>query len=107
MAKLTSYVHVHDDRGTSTAFGPDDEVPEWAARKMGAHVFEDGQHPFPDTDGDGETDRPSGQEPPRSGKGSGRDAWVAFAAEKGHQVNGDTSRDQIIEDLANAGLIEK
>jgi len=28
-------------------------------------------------------DRPAGVEPPRSGAGSGMDAWVAFAREKG------------------------
>jgi hypothetical protein len=30
MAKLNTYVHVHDEDGVSHAFGPDDTVPEWA-----------------------------------------------------------------------------
>lgn len=30
MAKLNTYVHVHDENGVSHAFGPDDTVPEWA-----------------------------------------------------------------------------
>lgn len=30
MAKLATFVHVTNDRGVSVAFGPDDEVPEWA-----------------------------------------------------------------------------
>jgi hypothetical protein len=30
MARLASYVHVHKD-GASHVFGPEDEVPEWAA----------------------------------------------------------------------------
>lgn len=31
MAKLNTYVHVHDEDGVSHAFGPDDTVPGWAA----------------------------------------------------------------------------
>lgn len=34
MARLATWVHVTDDRGTSQAFGPDDEVPAWAASKI-------------------------------------------------------------------------
>ncbi|MDQ5863217.1 MAG: hypothetical protein M3536_13250 [Actinomycetota bacterium] len=30
MAKLNTYVHVHDKDGVSHAFGPDDTLPEWA-----------------------------------------------------------------------------
>lgn len=103
--RLSTYVHVYDDRSESHVFGPDDEVPEWAARQMGAHVFEDGQHPFPDSDGDGEADRVAGQEPARSGRGSSRDAWVAFAAEKGQPVSTDATRDQIIAEMVTAGVI--
>ena len=38
-----------------------------------------------------------GGAPPRSGAGSGRDAWAAYAAAQGVQVDDDMSRDQIIE----------
>lgn len=34
MAKLNTYVHVHDKDGISHAFGPDDTVPEWAAKAI-------------------------------------------------------------------------
>jgi hypothetical protein len=105
MARLSTYVHVRDDRDELHVFGPDDEVPEWAAHKMGKHVFEGEEHPFPDEDGDGETDREAGQEPARAGKGSSRDAWVAFSAEQGHPVAGDVTRDQIVADLVAAGVI--
>jgi hypothetical protein len=30
VAKLRTYVHVTDDKGQPHAFGPDDNVPEWA-----------------------------------------------------------------------------
>jgi hypothetical protein len=34
MARLASIVHVTDEKGQSIAFGPDDEVPAWAASKI-------------------------------------------------------------------------
>lgn len=34
MARLATYVHVTDDGGVIHAFGPDDEVPAWAASKI-------------------------------------------------------------------------
>jgi hypothetical protein len=34
MAKLNTYVHVHDEDGISHAFGPDDTVPEWAEKAI-------------------------------------------------------------------------
>jgi hypothetical protein len=36
MAKLNTYVHVHDDDGRPQVFGPDDEVPDWAVKKITA-----------------------------------------------------------------------
>lgn len=48
MSALVSHVHVFDDEGDTHVFGPEDDVPEWAARKMGAHCFEDGEHPYPE-----------------------------------------------------------
>lgn len=100
MSRLVSYVHVNGDGGQPHVFGPDDEVPEWAARKMGPHCF-DGDHPYPDES------RKSGTEPSRNGKGSSLDAWVAFAAENGHDVDPGTSRDQVIADLAILGVISE
>lgn len=94
MARLVSYVHVFDDEGEPHAFGPDDDVPEWAAAKMGPHCFE--------TD----ADAVEGVEPPRAGKGSGRDAWAEFASTKGVDVEADASRDEIIAQLADAGYVE-
>lgn len=104
---LLSYVHVPDDSGEYKAFGPDDELPEWAARKMGAHCFENGEHPFSDdADGDGVPDREPGSEPPRSGRGSSRDAWATFADEREVEIPDGASRDEIVGVLLAAGVIE-
>ena len=34
MAKLNTYVHVQGDDGQMHVFGPDDDVPAWAAEKI-------------------------------------------------------------------------
>jgi hypothetical protein len=109
MSRLVSRVHVPDENGLWHGFGPEDEVPEWAARQMGAHCFEDGDHPYaaaaesPDDgssdDGDGSEDAP----PPKGGPGSGVDAWRAYAAKKGVKVEDDANRDDVIAALQSAG----
>jgi len=45
-------------------------------------------------------------EPPRSGQGATRAAWHAYAAELGQVVDADAPRDAVIQQLADAGLIE-
>lgn len=102
MAKLVSYVHVvHPDTAEPVAFGPDDEVPEWAARQMGAHCFDDGVHPYID---ESDPERPEGTPPPKAGPGSSKDAWSLYAIEQNVDVPGDASRDAIIAALAEAGI---
>jgi hypothetical protein len=46
-------------------------------------------------------------EPPRSGKGSGRDAWAEFAAAQGVQVQDEDTKDDIVRALAEAGVIDE
>lgn len=95
-----------------SAFGPGDDVPEWAARLMGEHCFEDGKHPYPEQESpaDDETpapDREAGVEPARGGPKATRDSWIAFAGEKGFEIpEGVTSRDQIVEAMVKAEIIE-
>lgn len=45
MSALVATVHVLSDDGHRHVFSPGDDLPEWAARKMGAHCFEGGEHP--------------------------------------------------------------
>lgn len=111
MTALVSYVHVMGEDGQAHVFGPNDTVPEWAARKMGAHCFEDGAHPYSDepTGNGGSHEAPerlAGEEPPRSGAGSSRDAWLAFAVEKGMEVSSEATRAEVIEALIAEGVIE-
>ena len=41
--RLAGTVHVQDDDGNDHMFTPDDEVPAWAAKQMGDHVWADAQ----------------------------------------------------------------
>lgn len=76
--------------GNPRAFTVDDEDP--------------GDAPTLSVVGDGETG--AIEEPPRSGKGSGRDAWAAFAEANGVPVDDESSKDDIVEGLIERGVIE-
>lgn len=99
MAKqLNSTVWVRNESGDGgdmfVSFGPDSEsIPKWAAEQIGPHCYEQ-------TDGD------SAEEPPRIGKGSGKEAWADFATEHDVEVTKDDTRDDIIAKLAAAGVVE-
>jgi hypothetical protein len=41
--RLAGTVHVRDEAGNDHMFTPDDEVPAWAAKQMGDHVWADAQ----------------------------------------------------------------
>ena len=46
MADLVSTVWVRDENDNPVAFGPGDEIPDWARKQMGDHCF------VPDEDSD-------------------------------------------------------
>jgi hypothetical protein len=116
MAKLTANTIVParpmDGGEPFRVFGPDDDVPEWAGKQMGAHLFENGEHPYPDSKYPGKDDDPGaasdpdrepGAIPPMNGKGSGRDNWAAYANDVDVDIPADAGRDQIIEAIRVAG----
>jgi hypothetical protein len=105
--RLRTYVHVD-----GTAYGPDDDVPAEVAERIGEHAWTD------DSDqGDAEptvgfTDPGTRQSstsgaPPRSGRGSGVEAWRQFAAQNDLDVPADASREDIIAAAEDADLIER
>jgi len=103
MAELITHVHVYDNRTNAHSYGPGDELPKWAAMKMGAHVFKDEEHPFPDSEYPGKPSSDEQGPPPKAGPGASRESWVAYASSVGMEPGRDSSRDQIITDLAAAG----
>lgn len=100
--KLAAYVHVVDsDARRSVAFGPDDDVPSWAAKQITnpkAWAGSDTETPEPTADAT------AGEPPPKAGRGSNREAWVAYAQASGVQVDDDASRDDVVAALDAAGV---
>lgn len=52
--KFSTQVALSDGLGVYS-FGPGDEVPEWAANKVGEHVLESAGDPVPEDDDEPET----------------------------------------------------
>ncbi|MFJ3587531.1 hypothetical protein ACIQUY_29255 [Streptomyces sp. NPDC090231] len=98
--RLIAYVHVD-----GVAYGPDDKIPAAALRQIGEHAFAD-----PDAEVDQDDDAGSGgdiEAPPRSGRGSGVEAWRAFAEQHDIEVAADASREDIIAACEAAELVER
>lgn len=101
MADLEYAVHITDPKGNPVVISPGDPIPGWALDKIDAHCFVDGEKPKagskaaePDNDGP----------PPQSGKGSGKDAWVAYAEANDVEVADDATKDDIIAACESAGV---
>lgn len=102
--RLIAYVHVG-----GVAYGPDDEIPATVRRQIGDHAFAD-----PDADVEAEVDPDDGDEsggdvetPPRSGRGSGIEAWRQFAEQSDVEVPAEASREEIIAACEAAGVVER
>lgn len=77
------------------------EVPPADLRgELGDHLFVKA-----DTDADTPRETPEDEAPPRSGRGSGRDEWAAYAAQHDVTVEDDMSRDDIVAALEAAGVV--
>jgi hypothetical protein len=110
--RLSTFVHVD-----GVAYGPDSEVPPEVAERIGDHAWVD------DSDqGDGDSREPGNvgfedpraqrspgsadKAPPRTGRGSGVEAWRTFAEQNGVEVAPDATRDDIIAACEAAGVVE-
>lgn len=95
--RLAVHVTVASEPGGAgfATFGPDDDVPKWAAEQMGDHVWA-GKAAEP-------TEPAPTEVPPKGGAGSGRDEWAAYAASLEVAVEDGDTRDDIVEKLAAAG----
>ncbi|MFG3710890.1 hypothetical protein [Micromonospora sp. NPDC047730] len=88
--------------------GPEPAQPTTAsAQASGGDAGATEQAAEPDAEGTATADGDSAriQAPPRAGAGSGADAWAAFAAANGVQVDADASRNDIIAACVRAGVI--
>lgn len=91
--RLRTYVHVRDARGVAHLLGPDDQIPEWAARRItnpGAWATPPRLDDQPDSSGPGDKPgRPDGR--------ASRDAWAAYAASIDLEVQADATKAEIVE----------
>lgn len=109
MPRLRTTVHVVDLEGRTRAFGQGEDLPDWAAEQITNPDVWEGElpeHLQPEQDPSQPPETAPVEEPPRSGKGSSRDAWAAYAAVKGVDVTEGASREDIIAVLAEHGLVE-
>lgn len=113
MRKLASTVHVHDpETGRSVVFQRGSTPPKrLQALITNPDVWEDGA-PEPEPVKEEPVDVPAevqsdSDEPPRSGKGSSKDAWAEYAAVHGVDFDEDGTRDDIIAAMVAAGKISK
>lgn len=98
MTRLNTFVHVtdvdEDGNQRQGTFGPADNVPDWAIKAITNPKVWDGEPPSIESPVLG------GElvEPPRTGKGSGAEAWRKYASDLGwfESIPDDTSRDDIV-----------
>ena len=101
--RLIAYVHVD-----GVAYGPDSKVPADVAKRIGDHAWTTDSDEAADEQPAGGGQSPSTVEaPPRSGRGSGVDAWRAFAEQHDLDVDADATREDIIAAAEAAELIER
>ncbi|WP_329151223.1 hypothetical protein OIU91_28385 [Streptomyces sp. NBC_01456] len=106
--QLVATVHVRDLQGRTVVLEPGDDVPAWAVRQITnpkawvevVDTVDVAQAPTPPGAGGVEA-------PPRSGKGSGVEAWRSFADRKGVDVDQDATREDVIAACEAAGVVER
>jgi hypothetical protein len=100
MAKLNTFVHVvstaEDGSQQAGTFGPADDLPDWAAKAITNPDVWDGDPPAAEPEPAAAAVGDDLVEPPRSGKGSGVEAWREYAEKLGYEVAEGTTREEII-----------
>lgn len=110
--KLVAHTYAMNDKGRAVWFRPGDTVPDWAAGQLtNPKLYEDtgpdAEEAGPGDTGDTGGTQVGGDPPPRSGRGSGLEAWGSFAQANGVGVDSDMARDDIIAACEAAGVIER
>lgn len=110
--RLSGYVHVTDpDTGESFAFGPDVDVPKWAASRItnpaawaeapAVATLGDGDQKVDDSTG-GQSSAP--EPPPQGGPGSSEAAWRVYAGSLDVALTDDMDRAGVIVAVEAAGF---
>jgi hypothetical protein len=127
--RLTGWTAVRDDDGVTHSFGPDSDVPEWAAKRITNPKLWEGDRDDDSDDSDdpgtaggsdpaddgagsgqGSTDGGDGgqnlpEPPPKGGKGSGLEEWLIYASYFPQvSLPEDASREDVIDALDAEGI---
>src|SRR4051812_22314689 len=95
--RLAVHVYALNDDLEVVWFGPDDDVPAWAAKQISnPDAWETPPSGVKLEDGAAD-DGDAAEEPPMGGAGSGRAEWAAYAEGLGIEVPEDAGRDDIVE----------
>jgi hypothetical protein len=93
------YVLRNPDTQLVERFGPEDDVPEWAAS-----LITDESAWTSEQEEEDQADRPEMTPPPKVGRGSSSEAWREYARLYGHPVADDETRDNVIALLEGHGV---
>jgi hypothetical protein len=96
---LVARTHAMDEQGRAVWFEPGDTVPAWARKQLTNPKLWGDEQP---------TEQPLTEVPvpPASGPGSGKEAWTAFAADRGVAVDAGANRDDIMAACQAAGVLD-
>ena len=81
-----------DTSGPGLAFVVSDEL----ATKAGFGEYDDDPDPLPEPEPEPETEPETVEEPPRSGKGSGEEAWKTFLKKREFEFDATLERNELI-----------
>lgn len=106
MAKLNTYVHVHDEDGLSHAFGPDDTLPDWAVKRItNRDVWAQAPAEDASADSEGASTEESESEPVEIPEGDITEDWTvkqlkAYAKSEDIDLGGATTKADILAKIA-------
>lgn len=90
----------HPETGTVHIVAAGSPTPAWAEALIGNDELYDDEA----ADGPAPASQEPSAAPPKSGPGSGRDAWAAYAQASGHPAADGAGRDDIVSALQSAGI---
>jgi hypothetical protein len=96
---LSRRTHAMDEQGRAVWFNPGDTVPGWARKQLTNPKLWGDEQPVKQPP----TEAPV---PSTSGPGSGKDAWAAFAADRGVEFASGATRDDIMAACQAAGVLD-
>lgn len=98
--RVAVHVHIAGHR-----FAPGDVVPDELVAKVKNPAIWADDEPAAALASEPGTGPDTVPEPPRSGRGSGRESWEAYAAQHGVEVPEHFTRDDIVKDLVERGIV--